>query len=181
MSDIQDVFEGHEFNCDDVEPAGDYEVLPAGEYNAMIDSAEVVATKAGTGFYLKIQFSILEDGYNNRKIFANINLSNPNQTAVEIGMKQLSALGRATGVMKIKDSSELIGQQLRLKLKVKDDATYGPQNEVKAYLPVDGQAKPRHTEAASPSADAEVPAPKQAVEKQSAPVKTGDSTPPWKK
>lgn len=168
MGDIQDVYDGHEFDCTQVEPAKAFEALPAGWYTAMVDESEIKGTKAGTGFYMKVRFSLLDEGMKNRKVFANITLRNPSQQAEEIGMRELSALGHAVGVLNIGDSAQVLNKVLQIKLAIKTSEQYGTQNEVKGYKAQGDAAavadQPSATEAA-PAAPAAAPA----------------SVPPWKR
>jgi len=186
MGDIQNVYGGYEFDCNEVEPSKDYEVLPAGWYTAMIDETEIMQTKAMTGYYLKLRFVLLseEPELKNRKVFTNINLSNPNKQAEEIGMRNLSAIGHAVGVLKINDSAELKDKPMQIKLKVKNDPNYGAQNEISAYKPVEAAANNPAGTSPAPA----VPPASQAVSgagaPPAAPVQAAPPTqgvPPWKR
>ncbi|RIK77249.1 MAG: hypothetical protein DCC68_17685, partial [Planctomycetota bacterium] len=48
------------FNANEVEPASDFEPIPAGKYLAMITDSEMKPTKNGTGHYLQLTFQILD-------------------------------------------------------------------------------------------------------------------------
>lgn len=68
------------------------EALPAGEYIAVLDKAEIKTTKAGDGQYLNCQFKVV-DGQNKGGVFFDIiNIANPNAQAVEIGLARLNTL-----------------------------------------------------------------------------------------
>ncbi len=157
MGDISEIY-GGEFIVGDHEPTNDFEPLPAGLYMVEIDNAEVKTTKAGTGRYLKLEMSIIGQDYMGRKIFANINLKNPNKQAEEIGLRDLAALGLAIGVTTIKDTTDLLGKPLIVKLSVKPgDGNYGPNNEVRAYKSIKGTTaptQPRQSQPATPAAPA---------------------------
>jgi len=120
------------FNANLVEPVQDFEPLPAGQYEAVAIESEMVPTKSGNGSYLKITFEVLTEEYKGRKLWARLNLSNPNRTAVEIAQKELSAICRAVGVLEPKDSSELHDIPLMLRV-VTVDSGQGPKNEIRAY------------------------------------------------
>jgi hypothetical protein len=56
-------------------------------------------------------------------------------------------------LQKWNDTDQLLGGNLKIKITVKDDPTYGPGNEVKAFEAIDGSAPPK----AAPSAAAPGP------------------------
>ncbi len=117
-------------------PEGSYSPLKPGWYPAMIEKAEVKDTRSGTGKYLSVQFGVLAEQYSGRKVFANINLVNPNPKAVEIGARELAQLGSACGLLRLGDSTELLDKviQVRVSIKKDDDS----ENEVKGYKAVEG-------------------------------------------
>ena len=157
---IAGVYGGAGFNTQTGEGMDNFDPLPAGWYTAMVDEAEVVQTKTGTGWYLKLRFAILDQQYNNRKIFKNINLRNPNQTAEEIGQKELTTFGRAINLPMINDSAECLNRPLMIKLKIVRDNEYGDKNEVNGY---------KHAGASAPqSAPQPTPAPAYAPPAQNA-------------
>ena len=122
------------FDARTVEPVADFEPIPAGKYPAAITESEMKPTKAGTGQYLQLTFTILEGACKNRILWARLNLDNPNATAVKIAKAELSAICRAVGVMAPKDSQELhnLPLMITVKLKKRDD-TGEMTNEVKGY------------------------------------------------
>jgi len=122
------------FNAEEVEPQDSFEPIPAGWYTCLITDSEMKATKNGQGEYLQLRLEVSEGDYENRVLFDRLNLSNPNQTAVEIAQRQLSAICRAVGVMQPKDSSDLHDVPLRVKISVRPASDgYDASNEVKAY------------------------------------------------
>lgn len=135
MGNLAEIY-GEEFDTGSVEPAGDFSPVPAGWYDVGIDSAGIRDTKAGNGKYLHLELIVIQDEYNGRKFFPNINLQNPNAKAVEIGMRELASLGLACEMAKIGDTDELIGKMLKVRVKIKED-----QNEVTAYKPINADVK----------------------------------------
>ena len=132
----------------------DFEPLPAGWYTAKIASAEVTATKAGTGSYIKMRFDVTGPTHQGRVVFANININNPNPTAEKIGRGQLRAMRDAMGMGELKDTDQLVGGDLQIKLTVKKDETYGDGNDVKAFKAIGGGSstpKPAATSNAAPA------------------------------
>jgi len=177
MGDIQDVFGGHEFNCSEVNPAQDFEALPAGWYTALIEEAEVKfakdSTEAARKVFLALKLSVLEPQQSRgRKVFANITLDHPTKKAVDIGWGELSALGRATLVPTITDSSDILNKVVQIKVAVKNSDGFGVQNEVKGYKAPENAANTGQPAAAPAAPTANAPAATQA-----APA----SLPPWKR
>lgn len=124
----------HGFNANNVDPALDFEPIPAGKYLAIITDSEMKATKNGSGSFLELTFQVIEGPYKNRLLWSRLNLDNPNKQAVEIARAQLSAICRAAGVMQPKDSLELhnLPLQITVKCKKRED-TDEIVNEIRAY------------------------------------------------
>lgn len=138
------------FNAAEVEPSKGFEPLPAGKYLAMIVNSELKPTQAGTGEYLKLEFEIIDGEFKGRKLFANLNLDNPNAQAVQIARAELSAICRAVNVLQPKDSVELHNLPLVLKVGMeKRKDTNELQNRIKGYEPKEiGATKPQQGGAA---------------------------------
>lgn len=146
---------GGDFDVDSVDPATGFDVLPAGWYQCQIDKAEIKRTKAGTGQYLHLELTVVGETYNGRKLFPNINLQNPNMKAVEIGMRELAALGLACGLSVLTDTQELLGKVIEARVKVEQQEGYEADNKVTAYRPVQGTAaaaRPASTPKPAPAA-----------------------------
>lgn len=175
MGDISDVFDGHEFDGQGVD-APSYDPLPAGDYQVMVSAAEVKENSKKTGKYLKLELEVLTEGFTGRKVFSNINLTNPNKTAEEIGLRDLEALRVATGLKAIGDSADLVDKVIVVRLAVKNSEQYGPQNEVKGYKPSNGMRSPAQASTTdspvSDSQQSQEPAPQQAP---------SDGKRPWEK
>jgi len=146
------------FDANTVEPAGDFEPIPAGKYVAVITESEMKPTKAGTGNYLQLTFQVIEGPFQNRLLWARLNLDNPNETARKIAQGELSAICRAVNVLAPNDSVELHNLPLVINVRCKKRADTGEiVNEVKGYSKKESPA--------APSNDA----------------KAAKSTPPWKR
>ena len=107
------------FDASQVEPASEFDPLPAGKYPAMITDSELKDTKARNGQYLQLTFQVLDGEYRGRFLWARLNLDNPNATAVKIARAELSAICRAVGVLQPRDSQELHNRPLVVKVKCK--------------------------------------------------------------
>lgn len=126
------------FNANDVEPSKGFDPMPAGRYLAVIVDSEMKTTAAGTGEYLSLTFEIIDGEFANRKLFHNLNLDNPNQTAVQIARAELSAICRAVGVMNPADSGELHNLPMVIKVGLEKRKDTGEmQNRIKAFEPKD--------------------------------------------
>ena len=122
------------FDADTVEPTTDFETIPADKYEAVITESEFKPTKAGTGNYLQLTFQVIAGAYKNRFLWARLNLNNPNATAVTIAQSELSAICRAVGVTKPRDSVELhnLPSVIRVRCKTRHD-TGEIVNEIAGY------------------------------------------------
>lgn len=147
------------FNADEVPPATGFDPIPAGKYKAVITESEEKATKAGTGSYLQLTFVIVEGEFENRKLWARLNLNNPNDQAVSIARAELSAICRAVNVRQIKDASQLHDIPLVIKVVAKKGDDGETRNEIKGYEPATGTA----------------------VKREPAMAGAGSDVPPWKK
>ena len=120
------------------EGRGSFDPIPAGWYTAQITSAELKATKDGTGQYIAIRYDVLGPSYEGRVVWGNLNIRNASAKAEEIGRQQLGELMRATGLSKVRDTDQLIGGTLEIKVKVAKSEEFGDKNEVQAFRAAGG-------------------------------------------
>lgn len=144
------------FDANQVEPATDFEAIPAGKYIAVITNTEMKPTKAGNGSYLEITFQVIEGEFKNRNLWTRLNLDNPTPVAVKIARSELSAICRAVGVMEPKDSCELHNLPLVLSVKQKTGSDGEVRNEIKGYA-------------------------KRETANSAKPVQNANQTPPWRR
>jgi hypothetical protein len=144
-----------------------YDLLPEGWYNATITSADLKPTKAGDGQYISMAYDITGPTHQGRKVFGNVTVRNSNPKAEEIGRQQLGDIMRAVGLATVRDTDELIGGQLSIKVSVRRDEQWGDKNDVKGYRAVTGSAAP-----VPPYLQEKAPAATQA---------TAKAAPPWAK
>jgi len=129
----------YNFNAEEVEPSSSFDPIPAGWYQAIISNSEMKATRDGYGEYLSLTLQIIEGQYENRLVFARLNLKNANDKAVDIARKDLAAICRAVGVMSPQASEELHDKPLMIKVKVRPaSGEYEASNDIGGYKSVEG-------------------------------------------
>jgi hypothetical protein len=134
--------------------SNDYDLLPEGWYTASVNSAELRETKAGTGNYLNMRYDIIGPDHAGRVVFGMITIRNPNQTAERIGREQLSSLAAAIGMKEMpRDSDELIGNTVSIKVGVEKSAEYGDKNTVKGFKSAGKVSAPAAAPKEEPKAD----------------------------
>ena len=135
------------------ENTGSFEPLPEGWYTARIDGAELKPTKAGTGEYISVAYTIEGPSHVGRKVWGNLNIRNPNPQAENIGREQLSKLSLAIGLPAMpRDTDQLIGGVAQIKLSIRRSEQYGDGNEVKDWKALGGgSAAPQPTAASAPA------------------------------
>ena len=123
---------GQQFDASQVAPSTGYDVIPKGEYVMRIADSDVVPNSAQTGTVLKLTLEVVSGEYAGRKVFDQLNLSNPNEMAVKISRERLSAYCHATGVIQLQDSQQLHGIPFTAKVKIKVDknGVYDDRNEI---------------------------------------------------
>lgn len=114
-----------------------YDPIPAGWYNAVINSAELKDTKSGTGQYINVRYDVTEI-HAGRVVFGMITVKNANAVAEQIGRQQLGELLRAIGKASVNDTDELLGAQLCIKVGISEREGYEPRNEVKGFKALKG-------------------------------------------
>lgn len=161
------------FNAADVAPQDSFDPLPAGWYPVIISESEFKPTRKNDGQYLQLELTVIEGDHEGRKVWDRLNLDNPNQTAVEIAQRALSAICRAVGVMAPNDSAELHDRPFEVKLSVRPAKdSYEAANEVKGYRSIGGEGS---QPSAPPSSRTAKPAANRTATAGAA------ATPPWKR
>lgn len=134
------------------------EILPAGEYVMQIIKSERRDTKAGTGWYLQLEFDVLSGPCPpGRKFWDRLNLVNANDQAQQIAQRQFHALYTAMGFdIPPSDSEELHFKPVRVVIKHKENKQGGLDAQAK-YLPA-GQQPAQRVAAAPATAPVAAPA-----------------------
>ncbi len=126
------------FDAENVAPSVPIVPIPVGDYMVVITDSEDKPNSKGTGSYLQFVLEVIEGEYKGRKLWARLNLVNPNDQAVGIARAELSAICRAVGVMKPRDSSELHNLPLIVKVGMDiNKETKEQTNKIKGYLSKD--------------------------------------------
>lgn len=146
----------------------DFECLPDGWYPAEIVTAEVRATKAGTGAYLAVQFAVTGQSHAGRRVWQNYTLRNPSSSAERIGREQLGELVRALGIQTPRDSDEMLGNLCEIRVTTRRQEGFAPRNDVQAARPLDAADRQKTVKAAVKAAAAAVQSPA-----------AGGAAPPW--
>lgn len=142
------------FDATVVDPKAALDPVPAGNYIAVITESEEKPNSKGTGTYHQFTIEIVEGEHKGRKVWARLNLNNPNADAVKIARAELSAICRAVGVMKVNDSVDLHNLPMTVKVGLEKRKDTGElSNVVKGYLPKDS-AKPTNGNGATAPATA---------------------------
>ena len=131
------------FNANEYEAAS-FDVLPAGDYDVVIVESDLKETKAKNGHYLELVLQVINGPFQNRKLWARLNVKNPSEKCQAIGKGQLAEICRAVGVLTPGDSVELHNKPFKVKVKVGQDDKGNDTNEVTGF-------KPRHAGAATSS------------------------------
>jgi hypothetical protein len=140
------------FDANSVEPAGDFDPIPAGKYLAVVTDSEMKPTKSGNGSYLQLTFQVTEGEFKNRLLWARLNLDNPNDQARKIAQGELSAICRAVGVLAPNDSVDLHNLPLVIHVRCKKRNDTGEiVNEIKGYAKKDDPPPPATTAPATGS------------------------------
>lgn len=114
------------------------DLIPKGEYPAVLVNAVQKDTKDGKGKYLSMDFQIVRGQFQNKHVFENLNIwlaetDEKKKTAVQIAKAKLSELCKMTNVLNPKDPSEFYGKEVVLKLDVRESDGYGKQNVIKGF------------------------------------------------
>ena len=113
--------------------ANDFEVIPSGDYPAIITEMEEKPTKDGTGMRLNLKVQIIDGKYQNRTLYDGLNTVNKSAVAQQIGRQQLKSICVALNNPSPKDSSELLNKALMVTVKIGKDMDGNPRSEVKGY------------------------------------------------
>jgi hypothetical protein len=143
-----------------------FEVLPAGEYEAVIIESDEKENKGKTGRMISLTWQIISGPHEGRQVWQNINYRHDNPKAQQIGQGEFASVRKAVGVNAPRDTAELHDRPCRIVLKVKPaEGNYKEGNEVSAVKPMADStstaaaASPPPQQAPAPATPAPAPAP----------------------
>jgi hypothetical protein len=125
------------FDATTVEPRESFQPIPAGDYTVCISASEEKTTASGNGEYLKLTLEVLDGDHKGRLLFENLNLKNPNETAVKIARQTIAEICLAVNVPQLNDAMELHGKPMLASVKVEKRNDNGElRNVIKSFAPV---------------------------------------------
>lgn len=118
--------------------------LPAGDYFAFIETAELKQTKDGKGEYIKTTWRIADGMHKNRAVVQNYNIKSHSQQAVDIGLQDLKKIFLANNKTSLvfKGPSDLQGMKANIRVKIKNQDIYGDVNVITDYKPYQNGKSP---------------------------------------
>ncbi len=128
---------GMQFNAGQHAERQHNSLMPAGWYVVQIVNSEIKPTKTPGGARLNLQFKIMQGDFAGRVMFGGYNVKNANPVAVQIAMEELAELSRAVKVPVWNDTEQLHGIPFNLKVKVRQQHGYEPNNEPQIYQAID--------------------------------------------
>lgn len=128
---------GMQFNAGQHAERQHNSLMPAGWYVVQIVNSEIKPTKTPGGVRLNLQFKIMQGDFVGRVMFGGYNVKNANPVAVQIAMEELAELSRAVKVPVWNDTEQLHGIPFNLKVKVRQQPGYEPNNEPQIYQAID--------------------------------------------
>jgi hypothetical protein len=131
------------FDASTVQPATPFEPLKDGWYAMRIMGA-ALKTSETAGEMLALEFEVDETRHSDlagRRAWTNLCIQHPNDKPREIARQQLSAICRAIGKMQVSDTDDLLGGNLRVKVRaVPATEQYRAKNDVIGFQALDGSA-----------------------------------------
>lgn len=124
------------FDVTKVELSNDFDLIPAGEYKAIITESNKKETASGNGVGILFKFQIIEGKFKSRTLFNWINWEHPNEMAQNIGRENLARICQAAlpGV-RVHDTEELHDKPMMISVKVKKNKDGVEQNNIVYYAP----------------------------------------------
>lgn len=136
---------------------GDFEALPAGPYEVVVQEAEKQTSGAGNDM-IKTRVQVAAGPYANRVLFSYIVFSQGNPKAMRMTLERLAAFGLtrefiATQKPSIPQIAELlVGRKATAVVAIQKEGDFAGRNEIKSFRAVEGSGQP------APSAAAPKPA-----------------------
>jgi hypothetical protein len=151
--------------------SNDFEALPKGPYNVVVQEAEKQVASTGKDM-IKLRVQVTDGPYANRVLFNYIVFSQGNPKAMRMTLERLAAFGvtRETiaahkpSVSQIADM--LVGRRAVARVDIQQSGDYAGRNEIKGFKPLDGAEQapvnvPAATQPGVPNIPQPAPAPVQ--------------------
>lgn len=85
----------------------DFSSIPKGDYIAQVTASDYKENSKKNGHFLALTLEIQNKEHKGHKVFANLNLDNPSEVAVQIANDEFATILEACGKKSVKDSKEL--------------------------------------------------------------------------
>ena len=106
------------------------DLLPEGDYKAVLVESKRRGNSNGTGEHLSLRFDLSQQGFAGRSLWLNLNLWHQSEKAVRTSAQKFAALCLAAGVPRPNDSSELHNREVLLRVIVERRADTGEEANV---------------------------------------------------
>lgn len=142
-------------------PQSDFEALPTGPYNVVVQEADKQVSTTGKDM-IKVRVQVTDGPYANRILFNYIVFSKDNPKAMRMTLERLAAFGVTREVIAASRPSIeqiadlLVGRKAIARVDVQKSGEYAGRNEIKGFKVLEGQS-PIDAGAAAPAAQAGVP------------------------
>lgn len=171
---------------------GDFEALPKGPYEVVVQEATKQVSQSGKDM-IKVRVQVTTGPFANRVLFNYIVFAKENPKAMRLTLERLAAFGitrefiatSKPSIAQIADALE--GRKAIAVVGIQDKGDYAGRNEVKAFRPLEGAAQPAPQVAASkpagvpniPQPEAPAPAATPSIPVPDVPVGTGAADNPF--
>lgn len=143
--------------------SGDFDALPKGPYEVVVQEAEKMVSKTGKDM-IRVKVQVLNGPYANRVLFNYIVFAKENPKAMRLTLERLAAFGItreiiATAKPSIPQIAEMLeGLSAVAVVGIQASGEYKGSNEIKAFRPLkDGAPTPTLPTASAPAKPAGVP------------------------
>jgi len=127
------------FDAKKHEPTTSVTALPSGDYQVVVKSSALKASKAGTSEYLQLQLQVVDGEYRGYIIFDQLIVVHDNPIVTDIANRRLSALCHATNQLLLEDTNQLHGIPVIATVSfVEKTEKWGEKNDVRNYTEVSG-------------------------------------------
>ena len=126
------------WNWDEIKESN-FELLPDGDYDTVITSAEEKDTKAG-GKYWNVRFQVCSGEHSGQGVFSNFNIENTNPKTEKWARSDIKAICMQNGKEMIDEIGELISMSAHIRVGSVTNDKYGEQNTVRILR--SGEEKP---------------------------------------